>query len=122
MRGLQRFASNRIRAISVLEGLISSHQAASPSILRSLSALGDNVVQQNFPSSRLFRASLTTSSTVGSLEAEAAQPSQATYHVEVVTGDVRGAGSPTPAAIQLYGDGKKLHIPKLTFVTAIVKS
>lgn len=32
-------------------------------------------------------------------------PRQATYLVEVITGDVRGAGSPAPAAITLYGEG-----------------
>jgi hypothetical protein len=44
---------------------------------------------------------------LSSLEAEAApEPRQATYHVEVITGDVRGAGSPAPAAITLFGEGK----------------
>lgn len=40
-----------------------------------------------------------------SLEA-LAEPHQATYHIEVVTGDVRGAGSAAPASITLYGDGE----------------
>lgn len=31
-------------------------------------------------------------------------PRQATYYVEVITGDVRGAGSPAPAAITLFGE------------------
>ena len=39
-------------------------------------------------------------------EAAAPEPRQATYHVEVITGDVRGAGSPAPAAITLFGEGK----------------
>lgn len=36
--------------------------------------------------------------------ADAFPPRQATYSVEVITGDVRGAGSPAPAAITLFGE------------------
>lgn len=39
-----------------------------------------------------------------SLEATAAEPRQVTYYVEVITGDVRGAGTPAPAAITLFGE------------------
>jgi hypothetical protein len=42
--------------------------------------------------------------TFSSLEA-AAEPRQVTYYVEVITGDVRGAGTPAPAAITLFGEG-----------------
>lgn len=42
-----------------------------------------------------------------SLQAEAAaEPRQATYHIDIITGDVRGAGSPAPAAITLFGEGE----------------
>lgn len=43
--------------------------------------------------------------TFSSLEA-AAEPRQVTYYVEVITGDVRGAGTPAPAAITLFGEGR----------------
>lgn len=43
-----------------------------------------------------------------SLEAEA-EPRQAIYYVEVITGDVRGAGTPAPAAITLFGEGQWKH-------------
>ena len=33
------------------------------------------------------------------------EPGQVQYRIEVVTGDVRGAGSPSPAIITLYGSG-----------------
>jgi hypothetical protein len=50
-------------------------------------------------------------------EAAAPEPRQATYHVEVITGDVRGAGSPAPAAITLFGEGKMIAIKnKVNFV------
>ena len=41
-------------------------------------------------------------------QAEVPEPRQATYYVEVITGDVRGAGSAAPAAITLFGEGKNL--------------
>lgn len=41
-------------------------------------------------------------------EAAAPEPRQVTYQVEVITGDVRGAGSPAPAAITLFGEGKNV--------------
>ena len=43
---------------------------------------------------------------LSSLEEALPEPRQATYYVEVITGDVRGAGSAAPAAITLFGDGK----------------
>lgn len=43
-------------------------------------------------------------STAAPPAAAAAKPSQR-YNVEIVTGNVRGAGSPTPAIIQLVGEG-----------------
>jgi hypothetical protein len=46
--------------------------------------------------------------TFSSLEA-AAEPRQVTYYVEVITGDVRGAGTPAPAAITLFGEGRSCH-------------
>ena len=50
---------------------------------------------------------------LSSLGAEqAAEPRQATYYVEVITGDVRGAESSVPAAITLFGEGAcGLHLP-----------
>lgn len=39
-----------------------------------------------------------------SQQANAPKPSES-YHIQVVTGAVRGAGSPSPAILQLFGKG-----------------
>jgi protein phosphatase PTC7 len=46
--------------------------------------------------------SLNTNSSTAALSSE--DPRQAVYRLEIVTGDVRGAGTPAPALITLYGE------------------
>ena len=49
----------------------------------------------------------------GNLSAAAAaqEPRQVQYKIEVVTGDVRGAGCPSPAIVTLYGSGDHAGAP-----------
>lgn len=98
------------RALSSLEATTSGRgisgglqESCSSSVVRSRT---DETSQLRATHPWMFALNRNVARSMSSLEAEAAEPRQATYYVEVVTGDVRGAGSNAPAAITLFGEGR----------------
>jgi hypothetical protein len=101
---LRRMAAMSLRALSSAEASSCARVSAGCSSARS--GVDDFLYTLQNTTYRWASPAPFGSRLLSSLEEAAApEPRQATYHVEVITGDVRGAGSPAPAAITLFGEG-----------------
>jgi hypothetical protein len=106
---LRRAAAMSLRAMSSAEA--SSSGRVSQGYFAAQSCVDDLRYALQKPRFGWTSPAPTGSRLLSSLEEAAApEPRQATYHVEVITGDVRGAGSQAPAAITLFGEGKSSRI------------
>jgi hypothetical protein len=95
---LQQGSSNSLRPAA-----ISSLVETAPSTSYAAPQTGWLRRQRASNASQLSDAAAAAAATEGS--AAAAQPGTALYQIVVVTGDVRGAGSPAPAVVTLVGTG-----------------
>ena len=104
---LRRAAALSLRALSSAEAVCSSLVA--PESCSAGNSFTDHATQ-SAPSARLGWCPPVpyASRPFSSLEQALPEPRQAPYYVEVITGDVRGAGSPAPASITLYGEGEEI--------------
>ena len=100
--GLRGALATCLRTLAAAQGACSGRGAA-------LSSFVDNAPSTSYgaaqPAARWSRGGRQHSSLEAATAAAVTPPRQAVYQLVIVTGDVRGAGSPAPAVVKLVGTG-----------------
>jgi protein phosphatase PTC7 len=104
---LARAGALRRAAAAALRCLASAEASLAAGLPGPASAAHDPPTVQSPPPPQglpRWASSLEQAAAAAAPSADPFSPRQATYFVEIITGDVRGAGSPAPAAITIFGE------------------